>query len=690
MSRNPFSAQVIQGQFQGGTPTFAVQARPSFGNTAAQRKAAPHVQAAVQQNAPHFHTARRQTTPQPTAPAQPTVRGHATQVPSSVNLSASGPGQALPPAVQQKMEAVFDADFSDVRVHVGPQAQQIGAIAFTLGSNLYFAPGQYNPNSQHGQRLIGHKLTHVVQQRAGRVRNPFGSGVAVVQDPGLEVEADRMGLRAAMAPMPVQAKPQGHIPTTTTRPGAVQQQPHAAPGGRPMAPHVQAAVVQAKTMQPPGQAQQISTGGRPQVIQGKFPGGFTDLGQRIRQAGVIQPKMQNSSMQLPPALTSFQPQGRGKPLPVLVQRKMEAAFGTSFADVRIHEGPEAQQLGAQAFTMGSHIYFAPGQFNPNSPQGQRLLGHELAHVVQQRAGRVRNPFGGGVAMVRDAVLEAEAARMACRVSSNLSTTPARGGAPQQAERVEGTGRGWRARAGYARAGEALQRITLAEGYTPRTDPKVKATGARPNFSEFTKRHVYRHATRYGGKRREKYQCAECKRWFPRGCLHIDHKTAWKDHWDKKAGKYYNNKILRQRLGGKRPKKHTRLAEILAYNDLENLQLLCAGCNTAKHDKAEVKAGVAGGLRDPRILHTRLGEHLKQTGSGGKIWAPARHKARTAPPPPSDATAPEVKAPKSKKKKVGKHSAKKEKPTVPTVHPGKSKAHPATTSSEEEDEEPGSD
>ena len=37
-----------------------------------------------------------------------------------------------------------------------------------------------------------------MQQRAGRVRNPFGSGVAVVQDPGLEAEAERMGVRVAM------------------------------------------------------------------------------------------------------------------------------------------------------------------------------------------------------------------------------------------------------------------------------------------------------------------------------------------------------------------------------------------------------------------------------------------------------------------------------------------------------------
>ncbi len=271
MSQNPSSARVIQGQFYTGKPAFIVQARPGFSN-AAQRQVAPHVQAAMQRNAPHHSTAQRKTTPQPPAAAQPMVRGNATQVPSSVNLSAPGGGQPLTPAVQQKMETVFGTSFKDVRVHVGPQAQQIGAQAFTLGSNLYFAPGQYNLHSPQGQRLIGHELAHVVQQRAGRVRNPFGSGVAVVQDPAMEVEANRMGLRAAQAPMPVQAKAQGQPPPRTRpggaphEPGAAQQQPNAAPGGRPMAPHVQAAVAQAKPATAPGQAQQLTTGGRPQVI----------------------------------------------------------------------------------------------------------------------------------------------------------------------------------------------------------------------------------------------------------------------------------------------------------------------------------------------------------------------------------------------------------------------------------------
>jgi len=117
---------------------------------------------------------------------------------------ASGGGRPLPDAVRGKMEAVLGADFSAVRVHIGPQAERIGAIAFTTGTDIYFAPGRYQPDSVHGQQLLGHELTHVIQQRQGRVRGP-GGGVAVVQDMALEAEADRLGQRAAMQVMPAVA-----------------------------------------------------------------------------------------------------------------------------------------------------------------------------------------------------------------------------------------------------------------------------------------------------------------------------------------------------------------------------------------------------------------------------------------------------------------------------------------------------
>jgi len=137
----------------------------------------------------------------PAQPAGPAVQrlanGKATQLPQTLALFGFGPGLPLPEPVQRKMETAFNASFADVRIHVGPQAAAIGALAFTHGSNIYFAPGQYNPMMPHGQRLLGHELTHVVQQRAGRARNPFGSGVAVVQDQALEAEADRMAVKAA-------------------------------------------------------------------------------------------------------------------------------------------------------------------------------------------------------------------------------------------------------------------------------------------------------------------------------------------------------------------------------------------------------------------------------------------------------------------------------------------------------------
>jgi Domain of unknown function (DUF4157) len=122
-----------------------------------------------------------------------------------LGLASSG-GRPLPEAVRGKMETALRADFSNVRVHVGPQAERIGAIAFTIGSDIYFAPGRYQPNTSLGQQLLGHELAHVVQQRAGRVRNPLGTRIAVVQDHALEAEADRLGRHAsAQAKMPLGA-----------------------------------------------------------------------------------------------------------------------------------------------------------------------------------------------------------------------------------------------------------------------------------------------------------------------------------------------------------------------------------------------------------------------------------------------------------------------------------------------------
>jgi hypothetical protein len=100
--------------------------------------------------------------------------------------------------------------------------------------------------------------------------------------------------------------------------------------------------------------------------------------------------------------------GAGQPLPAPTQAAMGHFFGHDFAQVRVHEGAAARRVGALAFTRGADIFFRPGLYNPHSRDGQALLGHELAHVVQQSTGRVAAPQGKGWAVNADQTLEHEA------------------------------------------------------------------------------------------------------------------------------------------------------------------------------------------------------------------------------------------------------------------------------------------
>src|SRR3954469_4622058 len=78
-----------------------------------------------------------------------------------------------------------------------------------------------------------------------------------------------------------------------------------------------------------------------------------------------------------------------EPLADGVRGPLEAAFGSSFRDVRVNRASSAAAaLGAEALTRGSDIHFAPGRYDPEGAAGRDLVGHELAHVVQQRQGRV--------------------------------------------------------------------------------------------------------------------------------------------------------------------------------------------------------------------------------------------------------------------------------------------------------------
>ena len=82
----------------------------------------------------------------------------------------------------------------------------------------------------------------------------------------------------------------------------------------------------------------------------------------------------------------------GQPLSNGVRQPMERAFGADFGSVRVHTDAQADRLNrslqARAFTTGLDIFLRQGEYRPASSEGQRLLAHELTHVVQQKGGAV--------------------------------------------------------------------------------------------------------------------------------------------------------------------------------------------------------------------------------------------------------------------------------------------------------------
>ena len=115
--------------------------------------------------------------------------------------------------------------------------------------------------------------------------------------------------------------------------------------------------------------------------------------------------------------------GAGFPLPVALRQEFEQAFGADFSAVRLHSGDAAgaaaEAEGAKAFTVGPDVVFSQGRYAPGTREGQRLLAHELTHVLQQR---------GGSTLSSPDRAEAEAGR-ASELMGTGAALPAVGSAP---------------------------------------------------------------------------------------------------------------------------------------------------------------------------------------------------------------------------------------------------------------------
>ena len=119
------------------------------------------------------------------------------EAPPIVHEVLKSPGEPLHAATRAFFEPRFGHDFSHVRVHTGPQANEsaraVNATAYTIGQNMVFDAGMYQPHSSRGSRLLAHELTHVAQQSTG----VFSNGLQREAREGEEVPP-RIGMSASI------------------------------------------------------------------------------------------------------------------------------------------------------------------------------------------------------------------------------------------------------------------------------------------------------------------------------------------------------------------------------------------------------------------------------------------------------------------------------------------------------------
>lgn len=105
-----------------------------------------------------------------------------------------GTGTPLDQGLRSRFGALLGHDLDGMRIHVGPDAERLcrslAADAFTVGADVFFAEGRYEPSTNHGLRLLAHELAHVVQQRTGRTPAPGPRMVVRPATDELEHEAD--------------------------------------------------------------------------------------------------------------------------------------------------------------------------------------------------------------------------------------------------------------------------------------------------------------------------------------------------------------------------------------------------------------------------------------------------------------------------------------------------------------------
>jgi hypothetical protein len=323
-------------------------------------------------------------------------------------------------------------------------ARAIAAEAYTVGHDLVFGRDRYAPETHAGRKLLAHELTHVVQQRAMTLSPRLMSGPAEATH---ERAADAMGERAAAsATAPVASRWLVDDEVEQLSPGQMRKSDFLARLRPPVCraadaqlarvgqdsrgcPYLDRAFAHyadqsaerleralrlfapqsarassAEGMIAPvavrvgeGVARWADGGELPQLPDGVDLGAVAGAGLfsgLASFAGGVLGGISRLFFKATPGaptpaakLTNAAALRSGAPLETGVRQRMAGAFGRELPEVRVHANADAAslnaRLGSRAFTLGHHIAFGQGEYQPGTPVGDALLAHELAHVVQQ-------------------------------------------------------------------------------------------------------------------------------------------------------------------------------------------------------------------------------------------------------------------------------------------------------------------
>jgi len=130
------------------------------------------------------------------------------------DVVGSGGGSPVEPGARSFLEDRMGADFSDVRVHTGAKADEsarsINAQAYTVGTDVVFRSGAYEPDTPGGRHVLAHELAHVMQQKAGPVSGtPAAGGISISHPSDSFEQAAERSAAQALSPAPVQTMPAG-------------------------------------------------------------------------------------------------------------------------------------------------------------------------------------------------------------------------------------------------------------------------------------------------------------------------------------------------------------------------------------------------------------------------------------------------------------------------------------------------